>query len=130
MTENGKEAGTESETEQFRMIHCDEAAFMQSLARRMHINEMQIEKLSRMNGSIRAQLNWRIHHVKLGVIVTSRGNEYRVCEISPMCNRSVHDITTGNKPYVVGNPRKKDSPFFAETRRHLFGEWEFLRETA
>lgn len=51
--------------------------------------------------------------VKIGSIVTWKGNEYRVT-----------DIKDGyRKPWLLGNPKKKDGAFGISIR-HLYNNWE------
>jgi hypothetical protein len=52
--------------------------------------------------------------VKVGDIVTRRGEDYRVCEVEPP--------SMSGKAWVRGNPRKKDGTFGTAVRA-LYSDW-------
>jgi hypothetical protein len=61
--------------------------------------------------------------VLVGAVVVSRGEEYRVTKVDV---KSIFwDMDT--KPWLEGNPRKKDGTF-GKKKRHLYSDWELKSE--
>jgi hypothetical protein len=52
--------------------------------------------------------------IDVGSVVTHKGQEYRIAEIQP---------GQYGKPWLYGNPRKKDGTFGTAVR-NLFSDWE------
>ncbi len=77
-------------------------------------------KLGRVNSeisSLQLHLVEEKWHVAVGTIVGNhKGKEYRIRVIQP------HGI---NKPWVKGNPRRKDGTF-GTALHHLYDNWQLL----
>ncbi len=78
------------------------------------LDELLLEKRAE-----RRQLQLEAVEMEFGVIAGSivkgrDGLEYRVTSISLSCK----------KPWIKGNPRKKDGTW-SNAERHLYGDWEF-----
>ena len=55
--------------------------------------------------------------VKIGSIVVYRGKDYKVMEVDTKF------WSSARKPWLVGNPRRKDGAF-GVARRQLYPDWE------
>lgn len=59
--------------------------------------------------------------VRVGSIVRYKGRDFKVQEVEPCFLGD----PSKSKPWVTGNPRKKDGSFGSQSR-HLYSDWELV----
>lgn len=64
--------------------------------------------------------------LKLGMVVTYRGKEFRVTGIDVEHWNHAKPIVEWNKPWAVGNPRKADGSW-GIADRNLYSHWEIVK---
>lgn len=87
--------------------------------------EVELRALDRQADDVRRQrrevlLEWweQAEGLAVGAIVRdSVGREYRVTEV---------DVSYSERPWVSGNPHKKDGSF-AHVKRNLYNDWEVIQ---